>query len=106
MTLGTRPVKIIESRDVTLTTIVSNDCQEDVFSYADYNGRSENLVFKTHYDISKIKIYDQSGQLDFELVVKSNHFKLNKNIFGVGTHTLGFIIEDREEVFLAEVEFR
>ena len=101
-----KPTKIIESRQVSLTTIVTNECQDNVFSFADYNGKTGSLIFKSLYDISKIKIYDQSGQLNFELHVMSDSFMISKNIFEKGKHTLGFIISDTNEVFLTEVEIR
>ncbi len=103
---GTKPVKLIETNDIVITSIVCTGCLENVFNLTEYDAKSENFVFNSDRDISKLKIFDKHGQLEFELIVKSNRFKLNRNIFFEGTYTLSFDLEDSEEVFLAEVVIR
>ena len=104
--VGTKPVKLIETNEIIITSIVCAGCIENVFSLTEYNAKTENFVFHADMDICNVKIFDKHGQLEFELIVKSNRFKLNRNIFFEGTYTLSFDLEDSDEVFLAEVVIR
>ena len=102
----TKPVKLIETNEIVITSIVCSGCLENVFNRTEYKPKSENFVFNSDRDKSKVKIFDQFGQLEFELIVKSRSFKLNRNIFFEGNYTLSFALQDSDEVFLAEVVIR
>ena len=52
------------------------------------------------------QIFDQDGQLVFQLPVMSNKVKINKNVFGSGKFKLGFILDGETDIHFTEVNIK
>lgn len=74
-----------------------------IFESASFDAESEHLTFTTNDDISVIQIFDEAGNLEFQLPVMSNQVKINKNLFGQGTFELGFLIQGDSQVHFSKV---
>jgi hypothetical protein len=93
----------------TPMTVLSNEVEVEsinIIKSSFYDADQENLVFTTVEDISIIQIYNEEGTLEFQLPVKSNQVKINKNLFGEGSYQLGFLIEGDSQVHLSKVNIK
>jgi hypothetical protein len=95
------------------TTLISTDKVEvvsisdlDIFSSANFDAASENLSFTTNDDISVIQIFNEAGEMEFQLPVMSNNVKINKNLFGEGTFKLGFILQGQSQLHTTMVTLK
>ena len=99
------PIKLIVNQEVIVSTVDSEVPFMDIFDSVNYNTETTALEFTSCYEISIIRIYNETGQLDFELQIKSKIIILNKSLFGKGKYMLGFEIKDVEYVHLTHVNF-
>ncbi len=99
------PIKLIVDKEVIVSSVDSNVSPLDIFESVKYNREDAALEFTSCEKITKIRIYNEIGLLEFELPVNSYRVILNKSIFGQGKYMLGFIIKDIEDVHLTHVNF-
>ena len=100
---GTNPVtkvKIFESEKATVS-IDSNN--EALFRMAIYNPSNDSFVFETEEVISFIQIFNDAGNLEFQLPVMSNKVTISKAIMGSGDYKLGFMIDGQKDVQFTDV---
>lgn len=102
-TLPGEDVKIINSESVVLS--VSDDNSE-FFEEAIFNIENESLEFVTGENISFIQIFDQFGELNFQLPVMSNKVLISKNLFEAGNYKLGFMIDGKSDIKFTELEIK
>ena len=93
------PEVIICAEDFVVTT---HD-NPDFFTSAVYNAESEVIAFTTTEDISLIQIFDDEGNMTFQLPIMSDVVMLNKNLFKKGNYKLGFIIEGKNDVYFSSI---
>lgn len=98
----TTPEVIISSDNVEVVSVETLD----FFSDAGFDAESENLAFTTTTDISVVQIFNNSGELEFQLPVMSNIVQINKNLFGEGEYKLGFILEGQSQVHFTQVTIK
>lgn len=99
------PIKLIVDKEVVVSTVDSGADTYDIFESAHYNSDDAVLEFVSCKVISLIRIFDDKGQLEFQLPVMSTNVKLSKSLFGQGEYMLGFIVDGVEEVHLTHVNF-
>lgn len=94
----------------TPKTLISNDVVEviavdhlEIFTSAEFDAETENLTFSTKDDITVIQIFDESGELQFQLPVMSDRVKINKNLFDEGTYKMGFILRGQSQLHTTQV---
>jgi len=90
----TTPETIVSTDEVEVITVGTSH----IFSFADFDAATDNLIFITNEVISVIQIFDANGNLEFSLPVVSNSVKINKNLFEVGHYELGFILEGQSQM--------
>ncbi len=93
------PEVVICSDDFVVTT----HANPDFFTSAVYNADSEVIAFTTNEDISLLQIFDDEGNMNFQLPVMSDVVMLNKNLFKKGNYKLGFIIEGKNDVYFSSI---
>ena len=90
--------------------IISNEVATvtglEILSAASFDSESESFEFQTLTDITLVQIFDNEGNMEFQLPVMSNFVKLNKNIFSSGDYQLGFILEGDSNVHLTTVTIK
>ena len=91
----TNPENIIISTDEVLVVTIGD---LEIFASAEFNAETENLSFTTNDDISVIQIFNEKGEMEFQLPVMSDNVKINKNLFGQGTFQLGFILQGQSQL--------
>lgn len=93
---SSKPKVIISDETVE---VISTEHSE-IFASAEFDSVKENLKFMTTTDVSMIKIYSETGILEFQLPVESADIKIHKSLFGEGKYKLGFILQGQsKEVF-------
>jgi len=103
---STNPVKDVKLID-TENVIVSIDVtQSSVFTAANFNAVNESLVFETKDDISFIQIFNEQGDLEFQLPVMSNKVTIGKGIIGAGEYKLGFMIKGLDKIQFTQVNIK
>ena len=90
---------IISNEVATVTSL-------EILSSASFDSESESFEFQTLTDITLIQIFDNQGNMEFQLPVMSNSVKLNKNLFSTGEYKLGFVIEGDSNVHLSTVTIK
>jgi len=80
--------------------------QLEIFTSTNFDTASETLDFTTTKDIAVIQIYNEKGELTFQLPVMSNNVQINKNLFGQGVHKMGFVIDGENDVHLTTVRIK
>ena len=98
----TTPEVLISSDDIEVITVESLD----IFTASSFDTKSENLSFDTKIDISVVQIFNNDGEMEFQLPVMSNNVQINKNLFGEGTFKLGFILEGQSQVHITQVTIK
>jgi hypothetical protein len=96
-------------------TLISNasvevsidDALSDLFITAEYDDVQSYFEFSVQKNISFIQIFDNDGQLHFQLPVLSNNVKISKNLFRAsGEYKLGFMIDGIENVQFSTVTIK
>jgi hypothetical protein len=97
------------------TTLINNasvevsidDALSDLFITAEYDEVQNYFEFSIDKNISFIQIFDNDGQLQFQLPVLSNNVKISKNLFHTsGEYKLGFMIDGIENVQFSVVTIK
>jgi len=96
------PEVIICSEEVEVTTYGD----PDFFKSAVYNVESEVIAFTTTYDISILQIFDNQGNMTFQLPVMSNNVLINKNLFKKGKYKLGFVAEGDNRIYFSSIAIK
>lgn len=99
LSAGIVPEVLICSEDVKVVTYES----PDFFKSAVYNLDSEVIAFTTTSDISVLQIYDDEGNMNFQLPVMSNNVLINKNLFKKGNYKLGFLVEGNNQIYFSSI---
>lgn len=97
----TPETELVSNDEITVTTDVS-----EFFTVAAFNQESETLEFTTVNEISVIQIYDNEGNLEFQLPVMSNMVKINKNLLADGQQKLGFVMDGVNAVHFTQVNVK
>ncbi len=90
LTASTEPTILISAQEVEVTMF----SDLDFFKSSIFDAESNNLIFITNQKVSVIQIYNEGGELEFQLPVEARMVKINRNIFGKGYFKLGFFLED------------
>ncbi len=90
LTASTEPTILISAPEVEVTMF----SDLDFFKSSIFDAESNNLIFITNRKVSVIQIYNEAGELEFQLPVEARMVKINRNIFGKGYFKLGFFLED------------
>jgi hypothetical protein len=99
---STTPEKLISTSEVEVVSIESSE----IFSSTAYDVETENLSFTTNDEISVIQIFNNAGEMEFQLPVMSNKVKINKNLFGEGMYKLGFVLEGQSQLHTTQVTIK
>ncbi len=96
---STKPeVELISNDEVSVTTET-----KEFFKLAIFNQDAETLEFVTVGEISVIQIFDNDGNLEFQLPVMSDMVKINKNLLADGEQKLGFVMNGVNQVHFTAV---
>ena len=87
-----------------LVEIATNE--STLFVNATFNSATDNLVFNTTDLIENVKIFNQAGEIVFELPVMSKKIQINKNLLSQGTNKLGFSMKEQSEIHYTQVTIR
>ena len=86
---STTPKVLISTDDIEVVTVD----KLDIFTSSFFNTESNVLVFDTNDDISVVQIFNDKGEMEFQLPVMSNNVQIRKNLFDTGSYKLGFVID-------------
>ena len=78
----------------------------EIFVSAEFDAQSENLIFDTNKSMTVVQIFNEDGDLEFQLPVMSNNVQINKNLFDKGSYKLGFVIEGDAGVHFTTVNIK
>ena len=98
----TTPKVLISTDDIEVVTVD----KLDIFTSSFFNTESNVLVFDTNDDISVVQIFNDNGEMEFQLPVMSNNVQIRKNLFDTGNYKLGFVIEGQTEVHFTDVTIK
>ncbi len=87
---STEPTILISAPEVEVTMF----SDLDFFKSSIYDAESEDLIFITNQKVNVIQIYNEKGDMEFQLPVNARMVKINRNIFGKGYFKLSFLLED------------
>ncbi len=93
------PETLISSPEVIVVALE----EVNIFLDADYNEDSENVEFNTVNEISVVQIFNEAGELQFQLPVMSTQVRINKNLFSHGNSKLGFILKGEKSIHFTQV---
>ena len=96
------PIILISVPDVE----VAMDSDLDLFHSAKFDMETEDLIFITKTEVSTIQIFNEAGQMEFQLPVGAKMVKINKNIFGTGKFRLGFLLSGDDKQYFTSVIVR
>lgn len=115
-------ITIIAALTITLTSAFASTTPEVIFSSdaievvsiesldflttAEFDTETQNLAFTTTQNISVVQIFNNNGDMEFQLPVMSDNVQINKNLFGEGDYKLGFILEGQTEVHFSRVSIK
>ena len=99
---STTPTVLISTDDIEVVTVD----KLDIFTSSFFNTESNVLVFDTHDEISVIQIFNDNGEMEFQLPVMSSNVQIRKNLFDTGNYKLGFVIEGDTEVHFTDVTIK
>jgi len=98
----TTPEVIISNSDVEVVSVETLD----FFTNASFDTDTELLEFSTTKDMTVVQIYNNDGEMEFQLPVMSSNVQLNKNLFGSGEYKLGFVLEGQNQVHFTNVTIK
>jgi len=99
----TKSVKLVETSEVSVS--VELDELSAFFKSASYDSDGEQLEYMTFEDITFVQIYNQAGDLEFQLPVQSTKVKIGKSLFGKGEYKVGFLIDGKSTIHFSTVNF-
>ena len=71
---------------------------DKIFAPAFFNSKTNSLHYESFDKIKFVQIYNDEGEMKYQLPVMSNKMRLNKNMFDSGSYKIAFILEDSSEV--------
>ena len=74
---STEPTILISAPEVEVTMF----SDLDFFKSSIYDAESEDLIFITNQKVNVIQIYNEKGDMEFQLPVNARMVKINRNIF-------------------------
>ena len=93
---------IIESRKLISTDFVELTLEDanqfQYFSTVGFNDQTNTIDINTMDDISFIQVFDNDGELQYQLPIMSNKVKLSKKMFDSGKYKLGFMMDGSKEI--------
>jgi len=99
-----KTVTLEETTDITVTS--STDLDYSFFKSANYNAENEQLEYMTFEDITFIQIYNNSGDLEFQLPVQSTKVLIGKSLFGSGEYKIAFLLDGKSTIHFSTVNFK
>lgn len=78
---------------------------EDFFTAAEFNSK-DNLAFTTTKEITLVQIYNEDGDMEFQLPVRSKDIEISMNLFAFGEYKLGFIFEGQSDIHFTQVKIK
>lgn len=97
-------VSIIKTNEISVDI---NSIDATFFLEASFNELNESLEFSIAKTISYIQIFNENGELEFQLPVLSNKVKIGKSLFSQsGDYKIGFMIDGVKDVKFSQVNIR
>jgi len=90
ITASTEPTILISAPEVEVTMF----SDLDFFKSSLFDAKSEDLIFITNQKVTIIQIYNEKGDMEFQLPINARMVKINRHIFGKGFFKLSFFLED------------
>ncbi len=87
---------IISTAKVEMSVV--NVAQKDFFQVAKYNSTMDALDFVTKDYINYIQIFNNKGELQYQLPVMSNKLKISRKMFKNGAYKIGFITNNNKTI--------
>lgn len=72
--------------------------QKDFFQTATYNSTMDALDFVTKDYINYIQIFDNNGELQYQLPVMSNKLKISRKMFKSGAYKIAFLTDNNKSI--------
>jgi len=85
-------------------TVSANN--SELISLAHFNVEESSIDFETYQEVSFIQIFDDEGNLKFQLPTSSDKVRISKNLFEKGQNRVGFLFSDKSELKFAEVNIK
>ena len=79
---------------------------ESFFLSTTYNADQEQLEYMTFEDITFIQIFNEAGDLEFQLPVQSSKVLIGKSLFGEGEYKIGFLLDGKSTIHFSTVNFK
>lgn len=87
---------LISSSSIELS--VNHISQKDFFRVSIYDETKEALEFVTADIMNYVQIFDEDGQLKYQLPVMSNKLRISTKIFKTGSYRIGFITKENTTI--------
>jgi len=91
----------------TSTMTVSVDKKiEGLFEVASISEDQNNLDFITTQQVEFIKIFNDKGELEFQLPVSSKKVRVSSNLFQGGKYELGFVVKGHKDIQYVDIQLK
>ncbi len=104
LSASNNPAEKVTIIDATFATVSMDMAVSSFFTSADYNEKSSSFEFRSNSDISFVQIYNEAGDMEFQLPVMASKVKIKKNFFSSGNYRLGFIIKGNTNVLYTDLK--
>ena len=77
--------------------------ENKIFSNVFFLQASEELHFQTNNEITSVQIYNEEGQIKFQLPVNGSHMVFKKHLLEEGQYKIGFIMKNDPTVHFTKI---
>ena len=103
MTASTNPSEKVIIIDHAIGTVSIDVDFKEFFSSATYNKKSKSFEFEALADISFVQIFNDKGELEFQLPVMADNVKIKESFFEKGSYKLGFMLDSNEDILFTDL---
>lgn len=79
---------VYSSENVELSYDVSK--YSEYFSPAYFNDKTNSIHFESHINIKYVQVFNEDGEMEYQLPVMSGKVRMNKNLFSKGEYKISF----------------
>lgn len=94
-------LKVISSSKVEVS--LTDVGQLDLFEDAIYFPQANVIKFETKARMKFIQVFDSTGEMIYQLPVRSTKVRISKSLFSKGEYRLGFMLESESEILFTNL---